>query len=44
MSHVRYPFINTRQAKRMLKALWECVEKADGTERHESYGALRFSR
>src|ERR1700734_1379176 len=27
MDAVRYPFINTRQEKRMLKTLWKCVEK-----------------
>jgi hypothetical protein len=31
MNAVRYPFINTGQEKRLLKVLWKCVEKPDGT-------------
>ena len=44
MDGVRYRFINTRQEKRMLKALWKYVEKPDGTERVESSGARLFER
>jgi hypothetical protein len=43
MDGVRYLFNNTRQGKQTLKSLWKCVEKADGTERFESYGACRSS-
>jgi hypothetical protein len=39
MDAVRYPFINTGQEKRLLKALWKCVEKPNGTE-----GTKRDSR
>jgi hypothetical protein len=30
MDGVRYRFINTRQAKRMLKKLWKFVQKLRG--------------
>jgi ribosomal protein L20 len=44
MNAVRYPFINTRQGKSSMRALWKFVENAISPESSESYRTCLVTR